>query len=211
MTEIYFFDMATESGSDPWRGFDFETLIRILPEKERAEIQCISASKLRNMKLSAALLLRDRCAKRTGIAVGKLRLCRDDFGKPYFDGLPGLHISISYTKDAFVCAMSWTPLGVDVERLAPLPAIPYHFLTPDEGRYCTCPERFYEVWTKKEAYSKMLGTGLGEGFSSFSVFHPKIAGTLDSRRIGQCVVSVCGILDPTCTFPTLPHTSFYKN
>lgn len=211
MTEIYFFDAAADSGADPWEGFDFETLMMRLPEKERAEIKCISAPSLRNMKLSAALLLGDRCARLTGISAGELRLCRDAFGKPYFNGLPWLHVSISYTRDAFACAMSQAPIGVDVARLAPLSAIPHQFLWPDERRYCTSPDRFYEVWTKKEAYTKMLGQGLGKEFSSFSVFEPEIAGGLCSRRIGQCVVAVCGAEDSICTFQTLPHISFYKS
>ena len=31
------------------------------------------------------------------------------------------------------------------------------------------PESFFEVWVRKEAYVKFLGTGLGEGLSSFTV------------------------------------------
>jgi 4'-phosphopantetheinyl transferase len=43
------------------------------------------------------------------------------------------------------------------------------------------PERFLEVWVKKEAYLKWLGQGLGAGLGSFSVLDPGRLGVTFAR------------------------------
>lgn len=86
-----------------------------------------------------------------------------DSGQPYVDG-HGIFISISHSGDFVAAAASHTPVGIDIECPRDFNA---HLLervcTDDELSYVTGGEqssRFYEIWTGKEAYFKMLGTGI---------------------------------------------------
>ncbi|MDR0668972.1 MAG: 4'-phosphopantetheinyl transferase superfamily protein [Treponema sp.] len=84
--------------------------------------------------------------------------------------------------------MDTQPVGIDIEVLDPSlkpgilgpnmkAMIMRRFFTPDERLYIGGSEeqqreRFYEVWTMKEAYIKKMGLGLAMGLRSFSVFRP---------------------------------------
>jgi 4'-phosphopantetheinyl transferase len=58
------------------------------------------------------------------------------------------------------------PPGIDVERIddkRPWPAIAERFFSPRECAYLNeapTPDRFFEIWTKKEAYVKLTGEGI---------------------------------------------------
>ena len=214
MTEIYVFDFSKVKYRDLSEFIDSKKLIFQLPKEKREEIQSISSLSLRYMKLLATLFLRYQCANRTGLNDKQLFFRKNTLGKPYLSktslqthfAQPHVHFSLSYTKDAFACAFSHAPVGVDIERLSPLTVLPARFLSCDEQSYCTngcvspsgennphksCDfQRFYKIWTRKEAYSKMLGQGLAMDFASFSVLDPDISKGIFSWRVGQCMVSV---------------------
>lgn len=81
-------------------------------------------------------------------------------GKPC---LPFCCFSIAHTENMAVCAFSDTAIGVDVEILRPIKAREtYPFFTPRECVFVNNSEvgrdtRFMCIWTRKEAYVKMLG------------------------------------------------------
>ena len=75
------------------------------------------------------------------------------------------------------CAADEQPVGIDAELMRPFRwALADRVCTPQELCYVlqklpregeTCEDRdairrFYEIWTGKEAWFKMLGTGLGD-------------------------------------------------
>lgn len=97
-------------------------------------------------------------------------------GQPLLAG-GGMHISIAHSGEAVVCAASEDPVGIDIEKIRPMDlAITRHICTPEElcylfGHapaeeeltYCEDPvllQRFFEIWTGKEAYFKQKGTGI---------------------------------------------------
>lgn len=98
-------------------------------------------------------------------------IIRQDSGQPALENSP-LHISIAHSDDLVVCAVAETPVGIDVENMRPFRwALAEKVCTPREKAYlgnsggllCQDPDtnrRFYEIWTGKEAWFKMLGTGL---------------------------------------------------
>lgn len=77
-----------------------------------------------------------------------------DAGKPWFPSLPNLHFSLSHTAGAVLAGVSETPIGVDIERLRPVPRRLAARLGFD------APEAFFREWTRREASVKRSGAGL---------------------------------------------------
>lgn len=101
-------------------------------------------------------------------------------GKP---GLANAHdtgwtFNLSHTAGFAVCAIgSHRQVGIDVERIREMedaPAIARRFFSPDEVTVIDGLhgpdrlERFFELWTLKEAYVKGLGRGLTVPLDSFA-------------------------------------------
>ena len=99
-----------------------------------------------------------------------------EYGKPYAKDL-NVEFNISHSADMVVCVVDDNPVGVDIEKIRPVDLntakrifndeeVHYIFEcipdTEDYNHYLndTVLQRFFELWTKKEAYGKLLGVGL---------------------------------------------------
>jgi hypothetical protein len=84
-------------------------------------------------------------------------------GKPFIAQAPQLHVSLSGTRDAVVCAATSTaPVGVDVERIDGKPAdagLLGAFVLTHEA---VTTRQFFFQWTALEAFWKACGTGLDD-------------------------------------------------
>ena len=83
--------------------------------------------------------------------------------KPYFN--TNFHFSTAHSADMIICAAGIAPIGIDIEFIAPIEPQDYRqYLTDKEWLYIQNAKNkinaFYEIWTKKEAILKALGTGL---------------------------------------------------
>lgn len=123
--------------------------------------------------LAAELLVQSTLQQHYGIT----RACvhRKPNGQPYLEGCD-LHISISHSGSMVACAVSERPIGIDIEQIRPVNLkLCRHFCVDAEKNYllrsqpepedpeCHDPEildRFFEIWTAKEAYFKKCGTGI---------------------------------------------------
>ena len=86
--------------------------------------------------------------------------------------------NLSHSGEYAVCAASKTPVGVDIQEIRPVDLkLAERFFTKDEFEYIkngkNKEERFFEIWTKKEAMAKVYGEGIAEFFKSESVFLAK--------------------------------------
>ncbi len=99
-----------------------------------------------------------------------------EHGKPYAKDL-NVEFNISHSADMVVCAVDTQSVGVDIEKIRPIDLntvkrifseeeIRYIFeRLPNDENYNhylndTVLHRFFELWTKKEAYGKFVGAGL---------------------------------------------------
>ena len=74
-------------------------------------------------------------------------------GKPYFPDYPHIQFNLSHTDGAVVCALSDTPVGIDLERSRPPADTVLHYYHFTEGR------DFWEMWVHREAIAKYHGRG----------------------------------------------------
>jgi 4'-phosphopantetheinyl transferase len=109
-------------------------------------------------------------------------ILREPKGKPYFADMPlkngkplsEVHFSISHSGDWWGCLMADETIGFDLEvcrENVNYEKLARRFFTEEEHAWILAmgQEAFFEVWVRKEAFVKYLGSGLGEGLSSFTV------------------------------------------
>ncbi len=89
----------------------------------------------------------------------------------------GLHFSVSHSGDRIAVAVSTAPIGIDIECLyadCDWQAIAQTCFHPSELQVLrdvgglAARETFFEIWTRKEAYLKAIGTALDTDPPSFS-------------------------------------------
>ncbi len=147
-------------------------------ERERAER---GSPAVRRHRLVTAIAVRTALGRRLGRDPGSLRFTRDANGKPALapgEG-DGIHFSLSTSAGhGLVAISSHGPLGVDLERVAPLPELERiassRFARGETAAIMRLPadrrlRTFYECWTRKEAYLKASGAGLAAGLDSIRV------------------------------------------
>jgi 4'-phosphopantetheinyl transferase len=128
-------------------------------------------------------------------------------GKPFTEGGP--HFNITHAGDyAALAVCETTPVGIDIENTADtrggvFAALADRFFHPDEQLFFHAqpsPARFYEIWTRKEAYVKMTGEGFRRTPASFNVLavtarQPEDAGgpvyTRLFRDLAPYLIAVC--------------------
>lgn len=126
--------------------------------------------------------LRLLLAQRLGMDPARIELTTGEHGKPRLAGSAarsGLHFNLSHS-DAWGL-VGWAQdreLGVDVERWRPMRderALVHRFFSPHEiaAYEALAPAQrtagFFNCWTRKEAYIKAVGRGLGLPLDSFDV------------------------------------------
>lgn len=119
--------------------------------------------KARERSTLAYLLLR-YCLKKEGKGELFSQIKFTKLGKPYVEGI---EFSLTHTKGMLACAVSETPVGVDVERIRSVPPSAIKkfiddekiklFLDSDNTDFLAIRE-----WVIKEAWLKEMGTGVSK-------------------------------------------------
>jgi len=91
-------------------------------------------------------------------------------------GKPAWNYWVSHWGDWWGCLMAEEPVGFDLEACSKREKINYEkiarrYFTEEECELVLTDGRdaFFDVWVRKEAYVKYLGSGLAEGLDTFSV------------------------------------------
>lgn len=89
-------------------------------------------------------------------------------GKPYFAELP-IYFNLSHSGDYVLCAVADVEVGADIQRMESIDyeRIASRFFSEKECEVLRqtgaekAKQLFYQLWTRKEAYGKLTGEGLG--------------------------------------------------
>ncbi|HEX9708573.1 MAG TPA: 4'-phosphopantetheinyl transferase superfamily protein [Candidatus Thermoplasmatota archaeon] len=129
--------------------------------------------------LVSRLLLLSVVARVAGVPASKVRLARGPFGKPVIEGAEDLHFSLAHGGEWAVLAIDVRPVGVDIERLRPVPHVglsaafsPSEIEDIERRDGLERSARLLELWTLKESYLKALGTGVAVPPDELSVSAP---------------------------------------
>lgn len=86
--------------------------------------------------------------------------------KPYFKEYPNIYFNISHCKSGIACAVSSSPIGIDIEEISLEDIIKENVLSKEELQAIknskSPDEEFTKFWTMKESYLKLIGTGISD-------------------------------------------------
>lgn len=96
----------------------------------------------------------------------------NDKGRPYFEN-SSVKISISHSRDLWVCVLSDYEAGIDIEYIngRDYLKIAERFFTSEEAMFVATygREAFFKLWVRKEAYVKYIGEGITYGLGKFNL------------------------------------------
>jgi 4'-phosphopantetheinyl transferase len=154
----------------------------LLSEEERSRAARFISPLHRDRFAVAHGRLREILAARLQVPAASLQFDVAEHGKPHLAGAQagsGLQFNLSHSGDrGLVGCAEGRHLGVDIELWRPLgdeAALVRRFFSPAENAaYASLGESertqgFFECWTRKEAYIKAVGRGLGLPLDSFDV------------------------------------------
>ena len=150
----------------PWNHID-TMLLSYVSDERKSRISRFKFVPDQKLSLYAALLTRMAIIELTHMSNQDLHFSTNRNQKPYLISDHQLDFNFSHTRNAILCSISsHACVGTDIEAIqnAPLEVMP-HVFHPFEIQYVTHSnalqdKRFFEIWTKKEAYTKNSGIGL---------------------------------------------------
>lgn len=148
-----------------------DAALALLDEGERERMGRFVFEKDRRLYLAAHALVRRALSRRAPVDPAAWRFAAEDGGRPVIAGpapVPPLRFNLSHCAGLVACAIAeGRDVGVDVEPLAEVPRdLIDRICAPAEAAALRAlppaaqPERFFTLWTLKEAYVKARGLGL---------------------------------------------------
>lgn len=150
--------------NDDIANFDFEAALPLLSEQRREQALKFKHEQGRKTCAAAYLLLCEGLRKEYGITE-KPVFEYGEHGKPFILGHPEIHFNMSHCREAAICAISETPVGIDVESIREYRESLVHYTMNDDeiAAITQSPNpalTFIRYWTMKEAVLKLSGEGI---------------------------------------------------
>lgn len=174
--------LGSDASVDVWRFDLLDAKLRavegVLDGVERRRAGRLVFDDHRRRFMAAHVGMRLALSEYLGLAPSALVLAVGAHGKPHLVG-GGPEFNLSHSGDvAYLAVSADTPLGIDVELETPerdVPSLAEAVFSPQEreelslGGADRAQEMFFRGWTRKEAYLKALGLGVGVDLSAVSV------------------------------------------
>ncbi|WP_438348551.1 4'-phosphopantetheinyl transferase family protein [Paenibacillus sp. FA6] len=171
MTQVY--GVKLMNGIDP---LQMQTLMATLPMEKQDRIHRFIHRDDAVRTLTADILSRLRICNKLNIKNSDIQFIHNKNGKPLLHGNDGLHFNNSHSGQWVLCALSDSPVGIDVELISDIDFdIAEHCFSEQEchdlyaHREDNRQDYFFDLWTLKESYIKAVGIGLSLPLSSFTI------------------------------------------
>jgi len=170
---------------------DYRATFSLLKKSEQDKIIAIKKESDKKRSLATKFLLFK--AFKENFPLNKPEFNRSKKGKPVCDFC---FISLSHSEDMAVCALSSSPVGIDVEKKRNIQSSEkYHFFTSEEVEYVNSADgnvslKFLEIFTRKEAYLKCTDISSSE-LSSVSVMADSKDYSFKTQTFDDYIISLC--------------------
>lgn len=145
----------------------FRELLLTLPIERQAKINNFVKYENAQNALVADILIRKVIQQELKIELRSISIQSDKFGKPFLENNKSFHFNISHSVAWIVCAISDSPIGIDIENIRPVNfEVAKKIFSNEEYNNLAAKSEdeklsyFYELWTLKESYIKAEGKGL---------------------------------------------------
>lgn len=167
MNQIYLYPLESETMTE----LDYSLLSQVSPER-KARIAKYRSPIHQKLSLYAELITLMSIHDTLKLPLSDITIVHPEKQKPYLKNDTSVDFSYSHTKSCILHAITdCGRVGADIEQHKDIDSVPYivmHKVFHDEeiayvesaDSPLTKRSRFYEIWTKKEAYTKCFGTGL---------------------------------------------------
>jgi len=175
------------------------SLMQYITDDRKSSIDRFRFDESKILSLYSALLARFTICNLTGLSNTSLVFSKSELGKPFLTNFDNIDFNISHTKGMVICSASLIgKIGVDAEYIRPIKYdIMKRCFHPNEIAYVerfsdskSYNKRFFEIWTKKEAYTKYIGTGLATDITSIDVLSSEHATNISFFENDTYVFSV---------------------
>lgn len=186
MFEILCIDDVSES--------EYEKYYSLLAEEKKKRIDDMRFEKDKRLSVCGEMLARKMLANELSIKPEDIVILTDSGGKPYAKDCD-IYFNISHSADTVACALSDCPIGIDIEKMRGIDdKLIKYVCTDEELEYVYSDielktQRFFEIWTAKEAYFKCYGTGITD-LKSINVLDEKIKQHLNTFIKDDYAISV---------------------
>ncbi len=155
---------------------EYEKWFSLMTEEKQGRVSRYKDIERRKHSVAGEKLVKEYIGKTLNIAPECLEVLVDENGKPYIEKCP-FHFNISHCENTLVYAFSKEEIGIDIEKIKPISiSVLKSFFSEEEQNYvlgqplkefnfesCNEPEileRFYRIYTLKEAICKKSGIGI---------------------------------------------------
>ena len=169
----------------------FEPFLRYLPKERRSRMQRFRRSiDRKNCVLSYFLL---QYGLYENYSIRSFALSNGIHGKPYLSDHTHIHFNISHCNNGCICAIADSPIGLDIQDIRPFSwSVANHCCLEKEKqllRECSDPAtEFTKIWTMKESYLKMKGTGITVDLCTVDA--TKLRDKIQTFEINDCYIFV---------------------
>lgn len=182
---------------------NYERLVTGLYEQRKKAVERLKYKQAVHTSIVAGYLLMEAFKDVYGTNVSDIHIEKGKYGKPYIKAYPEFKYNISHSGEYVAIAYGREEVGIDIECIREKDLkIAKRCFHEDEYAYIIQSEfeqneRFFEIWTMKEAYLKYTGQGINIPLDSFVVEPDKLKirdmdVDLAIKRTDEIIVTICG-------------------
>lgn len=171
---------------------EYNKWFSLMSEEKQAKVNRFYFDDDRKRTVAGEMLARKAVAKRCGVSEESIVFGKNENGKPFAQNLD-VQFNISHSEDMVVCVVADNPVGIDVEKIRQIDLkVAKRVYTQDEidylygGDETAILERFFELWTAKEAYLKFLGCGIVDKLNEMYVNTENVL----VQKDGEYIISI---------------------
>lgn len=143
----------------------------LLSPEERDRASHFHAERDRIRYHNAHTALRQVLARYADLEPQALEFQINTYGKPSLINAPAIEFNLTHSHANALVAVTTSPVGVDIEHLRAdfdvVSLAQRYFAAAEIDLVQTNPDRFFEFWTRKEAFIKAIGMGISFPLQGF--------------------------------------------